>query len=192
MTIPVMKMSKPDETRAARRLVLLDAMADHLLAHGLAGSPLRALAAAAGTSDRMLLYYFADKDELLTALLKHVAAHLTVLLSVAGIEGRHSRAALLSLLWQAAREDAVRPYMLLFLELAAAAGRGEEPHRTAAGQISQGFAGWVSQRLESADAQANSWSVMAALDGLFLLHAAGCAAEANAASASIFSEQSER
>ena len=47
-----------------RRGELLDRMAAHLLAHGLEGANLRPLARAAGTSDRMLLYYFADKEEL--------------------------------------------------------------------------------------------------------------------------------
>jgi AcrR family transcriptional regulator len=45
-----------------RLSLLLDRLADYVLAHGLTASSLRPLARAAGTSDRMLLYYFADKD----------------------------------------------------------------------------------------------------------------------------------
>ena len=51
--------------RNDRREAAIERMADHVLSEGLAAGTLRPLAAAAGTSDRMLLYYFADKDELL-------------------------------------------------------------------------------------------------------------------------------
>lgn len=166
-----------------RRSVLLDAMADHLLAHGLAGSALRKLAAAADTSDRMLLYYFADKDELMTSLLQHVAAKLTTMLEAADGGGRRPWADLLHQLWTSARTPAFRCYMLLFLELAAAAGRGEEPHRTAAGRITEGFASWVADRLEvdPAERRARALLLLATLDGLFLLDSAGRGDDADAA-----------
>ena len=61
-------------TRDERREAAIERMADHVLAEGLAAATLRPLAAAAGTSDRMLLYYFADKDELLTATLARISA----------------------------------------------------------------------------------------------------------------------
>ena len=163
-----------------RRSALLDAMADHLLKHGLAGSPLRALAAAAGTSDRMLLYYFADRDELLTALLEHVATRLVQLLDDGRTSNQQSYENLLAELWSSARQPVFQPFMLLFLELAAAAGRGEEPHRMAATRIAHGFIAWIEQRLIDSDDNRNSRAalLLATLDGLFLLHSAGCDAEA--------------
>jgi len=42
--------------RTDRRQAALERMADHLLREGMTGASLRPLAAAAGTSDRMLLY----------------------------------------------------------------------------------------------------------------------------------------
>jgi AcrR family transcriptional regulator len=66
-----------------RRQAMLVAMADHLLREGLNAASLRPLAAAAGTSDRMLLYYFADKEELLTATLVEVAQRMQPLLETA-------------------------------------------------------------------------------------------------------------
>ena len=62
--------------RATRRELAIEAMADYLLAHGLEAATLRQLAEAAGTSDRMLLYYFTDRDELLSATLERIAARL--------------------------------------------------------------------------------------------------------------------
>ena len=52
-----------------RRQELADAATDYVLEHGLIGLTLRPLAAAIGTSDRMLLYHFRDKDDLLATVL---------------------------------------------------------------------------------------------------------------------------
>mgnify|MGYP002780321860 CR=1 FL=1 len=129
----------------------------------------------------MLLYYFEDRDDLLGALLGHVAARLARDLDA--ITGRHPPNALLDLLWTAALTPAFRSSMLLFLELGAAAGRGREPQRSAAAAIARDFAGWVADRLDVAEADraARAALLLATLDGLFLLHATGCEVEADAA-----------
>ena len=176
-------MTEPSvSVRERRRAALLDAMADHLLAHGLAGSPLRALAAAAGTSDRMLLYYFADRDELLTAVLRHVAARLQAMLDVAD-PLPSGWAAMLQALWTQARTPLFRPFLQILLDLATAAGRGQEPHRTAAQGIAKGFIAWTAARLDPAEGppHARAALLLATLDGLLLLDGAGCEAEADAA-----------
>jgi AcrR family transcriptional regulator len=43
---------------------LLEQATDHVLEHGLIGLTLRPLAAAIGTSDRMLIYHFGSRDAL--------------------------------------------------------------------------------------------------------------------------------
>ena len=53
-----------------RREELAHAATDHVLDHGLIGMSLRPLAAAIGTSDRMLLYHFRDKADLLSTVLR--------------------------------------------------------------------------------------------------------------------------
>lgn len=172
--------------RMRRRAELLDAMADHLLAHGLAGSPLRALAAAAGTSDRMLLYYFADREELLGAVLDHVAGRLHAILGATGATSQRWEV-LLRALWEQARTPLMRPYLQLFLELATAAGRGEEPHRAAATRIAGGFIDWAAALLEPGPvpATARAALLLATLDGLLLLEGAGRGEEAEAALATL-------
>ena len=71
---------KPPERLGARRAEILDRVADHILVHGLGASSLRPLAKAAQTSDRMLLYYFSDKAELVAAALEIIAMRLTQIL----------------------------------------------------------------------------------------------------------------
>ena len=47
---------------------LLDRVTDHVLEHGLIGLSLRPVAAAVGTSDRMLIYHFTSRDALVSAV----------------------------------------------------------------------------------------------------------------------------
>ncbi|HYO40046.1 MAG TPA: TetR/AcrR family transcriptional regulator [Nocardioidaceae bacterium] len=54
----------------ARRAQLAEAATDYVLEHGLVGLSLRPLAAQLGTSDRMLLYHFDGKDDLVATVLR--------------------------------------------------------------------------------------------------------------------------
>ena len=53
-----------------RREELAEGATDYVLEHGLIGLSLRPLGAALGTSDRMLLYHFSDKDDLVATVLR--------------------------------------------------------------------------------------------------------------------------
>ena len=163
------------EPREGRRDAIVERLADHLLAEGLAGASLRPMAKAAGTSDRMLLYYFADKDELLAAALGRVAGRLAETLERAAPEPAEP-ATLLRTLWNVARSDEVAPHMRLWLELSAQAARGEEPHRAIAGAIADGFLAWVDARLAVEDPEeraAQAALLLATVDGLVQLRAVG-------------------
>lgn len=72
-------------TPSPRRTELLNACYAYLLDHGLIGLSLRPLAAATGTSPRVLLYLFGSKDELLRQLLAR-ARHEQVTLMAAALE----------------------------------------------------------------------------------------------------------
>src|SRR5579871_5560028 len=171
--------------REARREATLDTLADHMLAHGLGGSSLKALAAAAGTSDRMLLYYFTDKDDLLAAALGRIAARMTALMDVAlPPSTRLPYAQLLEALGAALRSPGLRPYMSLWLELAAVAARGGEPHLAVAGRIADGFLAWGAAHLATppgVDPKAEAARLLATIDGMLLLDAVGRAEAADLA-----------
>ena len=51
-----------------QREQLLERVTDHVLEHGLIGLSLRPVAAAVGTSDRMLIYHFTSRDALVSAV----------------------------------------------------------------------------------------------------------------------------
>lgn len=160
---------------AQRRMAAVERMADHVLAEGLSGATLRSLAAAAGTSDRMLLYYFASKEEILAEVLAHVAGRLTAALDAALPAGAAvPPAAIVGQLAATVSAPDLKPFMAVWLELAAASARGAEPQRTIAGAIADGFLAWIAARLPEGPARAaEAARVLATVEGLALLDALG-------------------
>ncbi len=171
--------------RDDRREAAIERMADHVLAEGLAAATLRPLAAAAGTSDRMLLYYFADKDELLTATLARIAARMVAELDGAiPVEPRKPFPLLLEQVWAAMASESLRPFMPLWLELASGAARGLQPHRDVAGDIADGFLAWVTIRLQpepGGEPSSLAPLFLTSIEGMYLLKAIGRGALADSA-----------
>jgi AcrR family transcriptional regulator len=171
--------------RRNRREAAIERMADHVLSEGLGAATLRPLAAAAGTSDRMLLYYFADKDELLTATLDRIAARMIAQLDTAiPIQPRRPFPVLLEQVWAALASESLQPFMPLWLDLASGAARGLQPHRDIAGAIADGFLAWVTVRLERESDGEPSLSAplfLTSIEGMYLLKAIGRGAIADAA-----------
>ena len=61
-------MGRPVDTE--RRWALLEAAAEHLVEHGIAGVSLDAIAKSAGTSSRMLVHHFGTRDALIAGALE--------------------------------------------------------------------------------------------------------------------------
>jgi AcrR family transcriptional regulator len=116
----------PEESR---RDALLAACTDHVLAEGLIGLSLRPLAKAVGTSDRMLIYHFGNRDGLVAAVIDEATSR-----SVAHITGmpapRSVRAGVLNL-WQAYLEPPLHACNLIYVQAAASGYLGQEPYRSA-------------------------------------------------------------
>jgi AcrR family transcriptional regulator len=175
-------------TSEDRRTQLIDRIADHLLEHGLSGASLRPMAAAAGTSDRMLLYYFPDREAVLTAALELVAAQMASGLEAAVPGGPLPFADLLRRLRTATRTPAFGRYMQLWLEVAARAARDEPPYRVIGETIGRGFLAWAAARLEvthEGEKEARAALLLATLDGLALLDSVGLSIEADASAAAL-------
>ncbi len=163
--------------RDARRKAALDRIADHMLAHGIGPSSLRALADTAGTSDRMLLYYFTDKDDITRSALSLICLRIADALEAAVPSGsRYWAPEAMSVLAQVMRAPEFRPHMRVWFELVTLAMRGEEPFLGIAGQVADYFVDWVAARLEGDDAsarRAEAAYLVSALDGLVLLDCVG-------------------
>lgn len=137
--------------KAAKRAELAERIAERLLAAGVAQIPLRDLAADLGTSDRMLLYYFTDKADLVRASLEAVSAQLAGMLEAAAPPVRVGPDALLVTLLGLMGADSPSPVMNVWADIAARGGRGEEPFRQIASQSVARWLGWIDQRLDIED-----------------------------------------
>jgi AcrR family transcriptional regulator len=109
-----------------RRDELTEAAADYLLDHGLIGLSLRPLAAALGTSDRMLLYHFADKDDLVATVFRTAAtrgvSELEALPAAADVRQCVLR------LWEASQQGGLEKCQRLYVEAAALGLLGQQPY----------------------------------------------------------------
>jgi AcrR family transcriptional regulator len=123
---------------ASRREELAEAATDYALEHGLIGLSLRPLAEALGTSDRMLLYHFHDKDELIATILRTTNAR-----SMAGIRALPSASDLrgaVSTLWREISTGPQRRCQRLYVEAAALGLFGREPY---ASEVRDANKGWM-------------------------------------------------
>ena len=109
-----------------RRVEWTEAATDYALEHGLIGLSLRPLAADLGTSDRMLLYHFDSKDDLIAAVLRtsneRSTAHLRAMEPSADLH------AAVHDLWAVMLIPQVDRCSRLYVEAAALGLLGKEPY----------------------------------------------------------------
>ena len=164
---------------ALNRETLLARMSAHVLQHGLQTASLRPLAAAAGTSDRMLIYHFGSRDALLMAVLDHIATTMAAGLDqLFDGQGGMSSGELLRAVWGVARNDEFRPAMRIWLELVAIAARDPEGHGAIATRIADGFLVWTTGHLKTPD---EAPLVLTCFEGMLVLQEAGHGATVDAA-----------
>jgi AcrR family transcriptional regulator len=90
---------------------------------GIGHRSLRDIAAAAGTSHRMLLHHFASREELLVAVVEEVESRQQA--NLAGFPDDPLQAA--AAMWANLRTPELRPFERLFFECYARAAQGEAP-----------------------------------------------------------------
>jgi AcrR family transcriptional regulator len=114
-------MARPPDLE--RRQELLDAVVKECAAHGIGDRSLRDVAAAVGTSHRMLLHHFGSRNELLLAIVEEVERRQRALLPELPSEPAEAIAAM----WADLRRPELRPFERLFFECYARGVQGEQP-----------------------------------------------------------------
>jgi AcrR family transcriptional regulator len=114
-------MARPPDLE--RRQELLDAVVKECAAHGIGDRSLRDVAAAVGTSHRMLLHHFGSRNELLLAIVEEVERRQRALLRQLPTEPAAATAAM----WADLRRPEQRPFERLFFECYARGVQGEQP-----------------------------------------------------------------
>jgi len=157
--------------RPEQRAILLSGAVEHVLRHGVSSLSLRPLAAALGTSDRMLLYYFGSREHLLETLLDLVGDGLMAALSDAVPSGRSDPDVLLRAVWSLARDPAVQPVLRLYVEILGQAAAQVAPFPAAARRVAQHWLEWVQDRLDVPvdEREGTAAALLATVDGLLIL-----------------------
>ena len=112
----------------SRRDDLLDQVTDHVLEHGLIGLTLRPLAAAIGTSDRMLIYHFHSRDALVSDVVARATARAVG--EVEALPDAPTVRSAVNRLWRAYCEQPLSSMLTLYCQAAASGLIGEEPYRS--------------------------------------------------------------
>jgi len=114
----------PRET--ARRDAVAQAATDYVLEHGLVGLSLRPLAAELGTSDRMLLYHFDSKDDLVATVLRVSNDRSATV--VRGLAAAPDVRTAVRALWAVSTQAPLDRCQRLYVEAAALGLFGREPY----------------------------------------------------------------
>ena len=160
--------------RPQQRQEFLAGAVSYVLRHGAGSLSLRPLAAALGTSDRMLLYYFGSREHLLVSVLDRVGDELVAALSEAVPPGRSRPDELLRALWTVAREPAFDPVLRLYVEVLGQAAAHVAPFPAAAHRTAHRWLDWARERVDVpvAERQDAAAALLATVDGLLLLRLA--------------------
>jgi AcrR family transcriptional regulator len=134
----------------SRREELAEAATDFVLEHGLIGLSLRPLAAQLGTSDRMLLYHFDGKDDLVATVLR-VSNDRAVEMIRALPPARDVRGAVLRL-WDAVTQPELVGCQRVYVEAAALGLFGREPYAGVVGAANKVWMAAVTDHLVASGA----------------------------------------
>lgn len=96
---------------------LIDAAVEHASVHGLADTSLRQLAAALGTSHRMLIHHFGSKEGLLVEVVRAVENRQRSVLAALTVEAGSDPPDLGDRFWRSLNDPSVRQHERLFFEV---------------------------------------------------------------------------
>jgi len=140
----------------------LDRAYQYALEHGLADMSLRPLAAAIGSSPRVLLFLFGSKDGLVSELLARARKHELAFLADATAGQQADLAAAVAATWHWLAADQVRPLLTLWTE--AYARSLAEPEGPWSGFAARSVADWLDVLGPDRSTSAESTSGAAAAD----------------------------
>lgn len=153
-------------------------------AEGLGAVTFGRVARQTGTSDRIVVYYFPNKDALVTAVLTGVGEQLQAALAPSLVGAFSNHLDLARAAYPVLARPASDPVFALFFEAVGLAAAGREPYRSVVPRLVDGWVEWTSEFVAGPPAQrrAEAAAAVAMLDGLLLLRQiAGPAAAERAA-----------
>jgi AcrR family transcriptional regulator len=129
------------------------------------------LAKRLGISDRIIVYYFPTKDDLITEVMTAVGLRLQVTLAEAFVEPAADHLALARTAWPVLARPDADPVFALFFEANGLAAAGRDPYRGVMAQLIEAWIEWLATFFDGTPTvrRAESEAAIALLDGLLLL-----------------------
>ena len=162
-------MNKKETKSDRRRAEIVESVTKHLLERGLRSSGIRALAKSADTSDRMLMYYFGTKENLITEVVTAAAEGLSLRLNEMVPGNNLSGKQLINTVVDAAEAPEVKPLLRFFFEMVGRAMRDEPPYKLVSVNMLDLWQLWVESKLKS-DQRHRAPEVVAELEGQLMMN----------------------
>jgi AcrR family transcriptional regulator len=148
------------------------AVANVALRDGVAKLTFRNVAEELGTSDRMVVYYFPTKDDLVSAAVTALSSRMQSLLGQAFGHDRRSPDELIERAWPVLKKKNADRIFRLFLELVGLSASGLDPYDRITRSILDDWADWLAERVDAptrSERRRLALGVIARIDGLLLL-----------------------
>ncbi len=117
-------------------------IAGFMLEQGISACSLKKMAEAASTSDRMLMHYFKDKDEIMLLALSHISQEMMALL-MSNPNLRLSFEAFIPFLLESIENEHFKPYFDIWFELIHLASVQSIPYASVAKEIGDTYWQWL-------------------------------------------------
>jgi AcrR family transcriptional regulator len=141
------------------------------------------LAKRLGISDRIIVYYFPTKDDLIGEVVVSMGVRLQETLAPAFTSPAADYAELVRAAWPVLARPEADPVFALFFEANGLATAGRDPYRTLVPQLVEMWIDWAAQFMQGTESQrrTEAETAIATIDGLLLLRLLGGAESADRA-----------
>jgi AcrR family transcriptional regulator len=153
------------------REIILDAALAAAIEEGLSQLTFGRLAARLGINDRMVVYYFPTKDDLIAEVVKTTGERLRRALAGAFTPPVRDHRELVRMAWPILTRPDIDAIFGLFLEVNGLATVGREPFRSLVAKFVGAWIGWAASQFDESvsDRIAEAEAAIALIDGLLLL-----------------------